>query len=190
MQAVLDLLPVAAFVVTYYAAGFYAATAVLMIAMLALLVVDYLRLRRIPPLHLLSAALVLTLGGTTLLLHDVRFLKWKPTVFLWLVAIAAIGSTWYGRAPLAQRLLQPMVDRICDDLLVPAIYKKGKDIHGAAKSLVSLKIRAADLSLQLRWCIEEQARILQIVSAGEECAIRFDNNILRSVPGTYLLQLL
>ncbi len=110
MQAVLDLLPVAAFVVTYYAAGFYAATAVLMIAMLALLVVDYLRLRRIPPLHLLSAALVLTLGGTTLLLHDVRFLKWKPTVFLWLVAIAAIGSTWYGRAPLAQRLLQPMVE--------------------------------------------------------------------------------
>jgi len=97
--------------VAYYAAGFYAATTVLMIAMVALLLVDYLRLRRIPPLHLLSAALVLLLGGTTLLLHDVRFLKWKPTVFLWLVAIAAIGSNWYGRTPLAQRLLQPMVER-------------------------------------------------------------------------------
>jgi intracellular septation protein len=111
MQAIFDLLPVAAFVVAYYAAGIYAATAVLMVAMLALLVVDYLRLRRIPPLHLLSAGLVLLLGGTTLLLHDARFLKWKPTVFLWLVAIAAIGSNWYGRAPLAQRLLQPMVER-------------------------------------------------------------------------------
>jgi intracellular septation protein len=111
MQALFDLLPVAAFVVAYYVAGIYAATAVLMIAMLALLAVDWLRLRRIPPLHLLSAALVLVLGGTTLLLHDARFLKWKPTVFLWLVAIAAIGSTWYGRAPLAQRALQPLVER-------------------------------------------------------------------------------
>src|SRR5271166_4169700 len=108
MQAIFDLLPVAAFVVAYYVAGIYAATAVLMIAMLALLVVDYLRLRRIPPLHLLSAALVLLLGGTTLLLHDARFLKWKPTVFLWLVAIAAALSSWFGRAPLAQRLLQPL----------------------------------------------------------------------------------
>jgi intracellular septation protein len=111
MQALFDLLPVVAFVVAYYVAGIYAATAVLMIAMLLLLLVDYLRQRRIPPLHLLSAGLVMLLGGTTLLLHDTRFLKWKPTVFLWLIAIAAIGSTWYGRAPLAQRLLQPMVER-------------------------------------------------------------------------------
>jgi intracellular septation protein len=111
MQALFDLLPVAAFVVAYYAAGIYAATAVLMIAMLALLAVDWLRLRRIPPLHLLSTALVLLLGGTTLLLHDARFLKWKPTVFLWLLAAAAFASSWYGRAPLAQRLLQPLVER-------------------------------------------------------------------------------
>src|SRR5208283_455943 len=109
MQAIFDLLPVAAFVVAYYVADIYAATAVLMVAMLALLAVDYLRLRRIPPLHLLSAALVLLLGGMTLLLHDTRFLKWKPTVFLWLVAITALGSIWIGPAPLAQRLLQPML---------------------------------------------------------------------------------
>jgi intracellular septation protein len=110
MQALFDLLPVAAFVVAYYVAGIYTATAVLMAAMVALLVVDWLRLRRIPPLHLLSAGLVLVLGGTTLLLHDTRFLKWKPTVFLWMVAIAAIASRWFGRAPLAQRLLQPLVE--------------------------------------------------------------------------------
>ncbi len=58
MQAVIDLVPVAAFVIAYYLAGIYVATAVLMIAMVLLLVVDRLRLGRIPPLHLLSAALV------------------------------------------------------------------------------------------------------------------------------------
>jgi intracellular septation protein len=111
MQALFDLAPLVAFFVAYYLGGIYVATAVLMIAMLALLLVDLLRLRRIPPLHLLSALLVLTLGAATLILRDPRFLKWKPTVFLWLVALASLLSPWVGRTPLAQRLLAPMVSR-------------------------------------------------------------------------------
>ena len=109
MQALIDLAPVAAFIVAYYLAGIYVATAVLMIAMLLLLLIDLARLRRIPPLHLLSAVLVFVLGGATLILRDARFLKWKPTIFLWLVAVSAVGSAWFSRMPLAQRLLQPIV---------------------------------------------------------------------------------
>jgi intracellular septation protein len=109
MQALFDLAPVAAFFVAYYLAGIYVATAVLMAGMLLLLVLDYLRLRRLPPMHLLSAVLVFVLGGVTLLLHDARFLKWKPTIFLWLVAVAAVVSVWFSRVPLAQRFLQPLV---------------------------------------------------------------------------------
>jgi len=109
MQAVIDLAPVAAFIVAYYLAGIYVATAVLMIAMLLLLLVDLLRLRRVPALHLISAGLVFVLGGATLILRDVRFLKWKPTLFLWLVALTAFASNWFSRMPLAQRLLQPIV---------------------------------------------------------------------------------
>jgi intracellular septation protein len=60
-------------------------------------------------MHLLSAALVLVLGAATLVLRDARFLKWKPTIFLWLLAAAAAGSSWIGKVPLAQRLLSPML---------------------------------------------------------------------------------
>jgi intracellular septation protein len=109
MQAVIDLLPVAAFLVAYYLAGIYVATAVLMIAMLLLLLLDLVRLRRVPAMHALSAGLVFVLGGATLILRDPRFLKWKPTVFLWLVAVSALASGWFSRIPLAQRLLQPIV---------------------------------------------------------------------------------
>src|SRR6202140_3212509 len=109
MQALLDLAPQVAFFVTYYLGGIYVATAVLMVAMLALLLLDLLRLRRVPPLHLLSAVLVLALGSATLILRDPRFLKWKPTIFLWLIALASFASPWIGRTPLAQRLLAPMV---------------------------------------------------------------------------------
>ena len=111
MQALFDLAPLAAFLVAYYLGGIYVATAVLMGAMVALLLVDLLRFKRIPPMHLLSAVLVLCLGSATLILRDPRFLKWKPTVFLWLVALASFASVWIGRAPLPQRLLAPVVSR-------------------------------------------------------------------------------
>jgi intracellular septation protein len=111
MQALIDLVPLVAFFVAYKLGGIYVATAVLMIAMLALLLIDLLRLKRIPPMHLVSAVLVIALGSVTLILRDPRFLKWKPTIFLWLVALACFASPWVGRTPLAQRLLAPMVSR-------------------------------------------------------------------------------
>jgi len=109
MQAVFDLAPLAAFLVAYHLRGIYVATAVLMAAMVLLVLVDLARTRRVPPLHLLSALLVLLLGTATLILRDARFLKWKPTIFLWLISVAAVVSAWIGRTPLAQRLLAPMV---------------------------------------------------------------------------------
>jgi len=63
--------------------------------------------RRIPPLHALSAALVLVLGGATLLLHNRLFIQWKPTVLFWLVSAAFIASFWIGERTLTQRFLEP-----------------------------------------------------------------------------------
>lgn len=105
MQALLELLPLVAFVAAYYQAGIYVATSVLMAAMLVLLAVDWLRQRRIPPLHGISALLVFVFGAATLLLHDERFIQWKPTVFFWAVGIAFLASQWVGAKPLAQRLM-------------------------------------------------------------------------------------
>lgn len=107
MQALAEFAPLVAFFVTYSLRGLYAATAVLMVAMLALLAFDWLRQRRIPPLHALSAALVLVLGGATLLLHNRLFIQWKPTVLFWLVSVAFIASFWIGERTLTQRFLGP-----------------------------------------------------------------------------------
>ena len=107
MQALAEFAPLVAFFVTYSLRGLYAATAVLMVAMLALLAYDWLRLRRIPPLHALSALLVLLLGSATLLLHNRLFIQWKPTVLFWLVSVAFIASFWIGERTLTQRFLEP-----------------------------------------------------------------------------------
>ncbi|NUQ75923.1 MAG: septation protein IspZ [Polyangiaceae bacterium] len=106
MQTILELAPLVAFLAAYYAAGLYVATAVLMAAMLAVLVIDWARTRRIPPLHGLSAVLVLAFGSATLLLRDQRFIQWKPTVFFWVLAVAFLLSQWIGRRPLVQRLME------------------------------------------------------------------------------------
>lgn len=106
MQTILELAPLVAFLAAYYAAGLYVATAVLMAAMLAVLVIDWARARRIPALHGLSAILVLAFGSATLLLRDQRFIQWKPTVFFWMLAVAFLLSQWIGRRPLVQRLME------------------------------------------------------------------------------------
>ena len=105
MQALSELTPLLAFAVTWYLRGLYAATAVLMAAMLALVAFDWLRLRRVPPMHALSTVLVLIFGGATLALHDKTFIQWKPTVFSWLASLAFLGSFWIGERTLAERLL-------------------------------------------------------------------------------------
>lgn len=105
MQALTEFAPLIAFVAAYFMGGLYVATTVLMVAMVALLAVDWLRLRRIPPLHALSAVLVLIFGAATLVLHDRVFIQWKPTVFFWLASLAFLASLWIGERTLTERLL-------------------------------------------------------------------------------------
>jgi intracellular septation protein len=105
MQALLDLAPLVAFFVAYKMADIYVATAVLMGSMAVLLLVDYVRTRRVSTMHGISAVLVFLFGAATLILHNERFIKWKPTVFFWLLSLALLGSMWIGKQPLVQRLL-------------------------------------------------------------------------------------
>ena len=107
MQALTALAPLVAFFVTYRLRGLYAATAVLMAAMIVVLAVDWLRERRIPPLHALSALLVLIFGAATLLLHNPLFIQWKATALFWAVSGAFIASSRIGERTLTERLFAP-----------------------------------------------------------------------------------
>ncbi|HTV52700.1 MAG TPA: inner membrane-spanning protein YciB [Steroidobacteraceae bacterium] len=105
MQAVLELIPLVAFFLGYRLYGLYIGTGALMVAMLPLLGADLLRQRRISSMHGLEAALVFVFGTATLLLHDHRYIQWKPTVFFWIASLAFLLSFWIGERPLVERLL-------------------------------------------------------------------------------------
>lgn len=105
MQALSDFLPVLAFVIAYYLGGVYVATGVLIAATLVQVAVTWARTRTVHKMTLISAGLVLVLGGATLLLHNQLLIQWKPTVLYALLAGALLASQVVGERPLVERLL-------------------------------------------------------------------------------------
>ena len=55
------------------------------------------------------------------MLHDVRFIQWKPTIFDWAVGAAFLGSHFIGKQTLAERLLGPAMG---EDSVIPPRYWK------------------------------------------------------------------
>lgn len=107
MQLLLEFFPVAAFGIAYWLGDMYLATKTLMVTMALSLLVICLRTRRMPGIFGASTAMVLIFGTATLILRDSRFIQWKASIFLWLLAIAFLVSSFVGKQTLAQSLLQP-----------------------------------------------------------------------------------
>lgn len=106
MQAVIDFLPVVAFVVAYWLTDFQTAIAVIMAAMVLQVAVTWLLTGSVSRMTLSSAALVLVLGGVSLLLKNDLVFKWKPTILNWAFAAVFLGSQFIGERTIVQRLLQ------------------------------------------------------------------------------------
>jgi len=106
MNQLLEWSPLIVFFVVFKLLGIYWATAALMVTCVLLMLIHRLRTGRFKTMHVVTAGVVLVLGTATLLLHDKRFIQWKPTVLLGAAAIAFLGSTVIGKQPLARRMLE------------------------------------------------------------------------------------
>lgn len=106
MQLLFDFFPVIAFFVTYQITGnMFAATAVIIVAVIAQTAWQWLRHRKVSQMALISGVLVLIFGGLTLLIHDKAFIQWKVTVVNWLFAAAFLGSRFIGERLLIERIM-------------------------------------------------------------------------------------
>ena len=105
MKFLFDYFPIICFFVAYKIWGIYVATAVAMVIS-ALQVSGYwLRYRKVEKIHIITLALILLLGGTTLILHDAIFIKLKPSVIYWVFALMFFASHWFTSKTLIERLL-------------------------------------------------------------------------------------
>lgn len=93
----LDLGPLLMFFAAYQLAGIFAATGAFMVASLIALGVGYAIERRISPVPLFTAILVLIFGGLTLYLKNGTFIKMKPTVLYAFFGLTLLGGLSFGR---------------------------------------------------------------------------------------------
>lgn len=115
MKFLIDFFPVLAFFIAFKVPqdpeqGIYLATAVLIVATIIQLAVNWFIYSRFEKAHLITFAVVLVFGGATLLLHDERFIKWKPTIVVWIFAAIALASEFIGDKNLFRRFIG-MIDQ-------------------------------------------------------------------------------
>ena len=105
MKQLVEFVPLLAFVVAYYFFDIYAATAVFMGAVSIQMVWHLVRKIPIPTQMKFIFVVAWVFGGLTLLLHDKTFIQWKPTIVNWAMAIALIGSHYFGKDNFVKKML-------------------------------------------------------------------------------------
>jgi len=94
MKILLDFLPLVFFFAAYKLWGIYVATAVLMAGTAVQMAIVYWLDKKLSAMHKATFALIVVFGALTLLLHDERFIKWKPTALYTGMAVALAAAQW------------------------------------------------------------------------------------------------
>ena len=110
MKFLFDFFPLLGFFIAFKfsdpESAIYVATTVLIIANFIQILAYWLVYKKFEKMHLITFVVVLIFGGATLLLHDARFLYWKPTIVLWIFSLVALASQYLGKKNLFQRMIQ------------------------------------------------------------------------------------
>ncbi|MCB1675751.1 MAG: septation protein IspZ [Halioglobus sp.] len=119
MKQLAEFLPIALFFIVYQLDGqsvavggwqytfdgIFSATAVLMIATVAQVLLTYALTRRLEKRLLWLLLAVLLFGGATLVFRNQMFIQWKPTIFNWVLALVFGASQFIGDRNLMERTL-------------------------------------------------------------------------------------
>ncbi|WP_174874080.1 septation protein A [Vogesella oryzae] len=98
MKFLTDLFPVILFFAAYWLTrDMFLATAIAIGATVVIVALTWLRFRKVDTMQWVSLALIVVMGGATLLLHDKHFIMWKPTVLYWLMGGGLLVGQLTGR---------------------------------------------------------------------------------------------
>lgn len=109
MKLLFDLFPVILFFIAFKMYDIYVATAVAIVASIAQVAYVYAKDKRVEKMHLITLALIVILGGATLIFQDEDFIKWKPTVVNWGFALVFLGSHYIGQKPIIRRMMDQAI---------------------------------------------------------------------------------
>jgi intracellular septation protein len=104
VKLALDFGPLMLFFFANSYRGIFFATAAFMVAVVAALAIQYILIRRIPIVPVVTAGIVLVFGLLTLWLHNETFIKVKPTIIYSMFAAILFVGLFTGR-PLFELVL-------------------------------------------------------------------------------------
>ncbi len=110
MKLILDFFPILLFFGAFKFYDIYVATGVLMAGTVLQMGIIWLMQRRLQPMQKATLVLILLFGTLTLVLHDDRFIKWKPTVLYGAMSIALAVAVWGFRKNFLKMLLGEQLD--------------------------------------------------------------------------------
>ena len=115
MKQLIDLLPGIVFFGVYFTTkDFMLATYALVIGSAAQIGLHWLLKKRLEKMHVAVFLILLPLAGMTLFLHDIRFLKWKPSIVNWIFAFILLGSYYFRKKNLAKTILHGLFANLPD----------------------------------------------------------------------------
>jgi intracellular septation protein len=106
MKLLFDFFPILIFFICFKLFGIYTATTVAIVLSILQVLIYRIKYQRYEKLHVISLAMILVLGGATLFFHNPWFIKWKPTAIYWLSSILFLGSTYVGKKPIIQKIME------------------------------------------------------------------------------------
>lgn len=105
MKTLIDFFPILLFFGAYKTYDIYVGTAVLMAATVVQMGLIYKIDHKLQLMHKITLILVLVFGAMTLVLHDERFIKWKPTVLYAAMAVGLAVAVWIMKKNFLKMLL-------------------------------------------------------------------------------------
>jgi intracellular septation protein len=101
LKLALDIGPLVLFFVANAKFGIFAATGAFMVAVVAALLVSYVKIQQWPIMPVVTAIVVVVFGSLTLVLHDDMFIKLKPTIIYTLFGGILLGGYVFDKPFLA-----------------------------------------------------------------------------------------
>jgi len=109
MKFLIEFFPIVLFFVAYKFGNIYLATLVAIGASLIQVLYTRFKTGRFEKIPLITLAIITVLGSATLFFRNELFIKWKPTVIYWVLALAFLLSQWIGGKPLIQRAAEQTI---------------------------------------------------------------------------------
>ena len=105
-----EFFPIILFFIAYKAYDIYVATGVVIAASIFQVSYNWLRHRKVEKMQLITAGLILVMGGATIYLQNEQFIKWKLTIIEWLFGVAFLGSQFIGKKTFIERMMSGSLD--------------------------------------------------------------------------------